>query len=326
MRDDVICAATVDRARVSYIWRERIPRGMLSLLYGRPGGAKSLFAVHVAADVSHHGRVLFATHEDPLRQVARPRLEAAGANLEHVHFWTPTLPEETWRLEEVIRERRVDLVVLDPIAPSLSVSIYNDQEVRTALTPLSEVAEKTDAGILLIHHPVKNPARNAHPLLAVGGSGGGLAGAARVVYLWGRSPDDPDERILACVKSNLGPEAKTLAFELDTYEFEDVGEIARLIYVGESDVPPEVLLAGNQATGKKVPEKLARACEFLCNYLRLGPRPPAEIKEDAKQYGITWMTIRRAADELGLIRINAGPKTTWRLPLELLALMNEGDA
>lgn len=319
----VVSAVSVERAPVSWLWRNRIPRGMLSLLFGRPGTGKSLFAAHLAAEVSRGGDVIFATHEDPLRQVARPRLEAAGAMLERVHFWTPTLPEETRRLEEVICERKAALVVIDPIAAHLSVSVYNDQEVRMALTPLAQVAEETNAAILLLHHPIKNPAASAHPLLAVGGSGGGLAGAARVAYLWGRSPDDPDERVLACVKSNLGPEAKALAFELDMHEFDDVGDVPRLIAVGESEVTPQALLAANQATGKKAPEKLAHACEFLCGYLRLGPRPPAEIKEDAQQHALSWMTIRRAADELGVLRANAGTKSVWALPPELLALLNE---
>jgi hypothetical protein len=325
VQQPVISAACVERAPLCWLWRNRIPLGMLSLLFGRPGTGKSLFAAHLAAEVSRQGDVIFATHEDPLKQVARPRLEAAGAVLERVHFWTPTLPEETHRLQDVILEREAKLVVIDPIAAHLSVSVYNDQEVRTALTPLAEVAEQTDAAILLLHHPIKNPAASAHPLLAVGGSGGGLAGAARVAYLWGQSPDDPDERVLACVKSNLGPEAKPLAFELDIHEFDDVGGIARLVNIGECEVTAQTLLAANQATAKKVPEKLARACEFLCDYLRLGPRPPAEIKEDANQYGIASMTIRRAADELGVVKPNAGPKTTWSLPPELLALVNEED-
>jgi AAA domain len=319
----VVSAASVERAPVSWLWRNRIPRGMLSLLFGRPGTGKSLFAAHLAAEVSRRGGVIFATHEDPLKQVARPRLEAAGAALERVHFWTPLLPEEMRRLADVILERDASLVVIDPIAAHLSVSVYNDQEVRTALTPLAQVAEETNAAILLLHHPIKNPAASAHPLLAVGGSGGGLAGAARVAYLWGRSPDDQDERVLACVKSNLGPEAKALAFELDTHEFDDIGDIPRLIPVGESEVTPQALLGANQATGKKAPEKLARACEFLCGYLRLGPRAPAEIKEDAQQHALSWMTIRRAADELGVLRANAGTKSVWTLPPELLALLSE---
>lgn len=161
MQQHVVSAASVERAPVSWLWRNRIPRGMLSLLFGRPGTGKSLFAAHLAAEVSRRGDVIFATHEDPLRQVARPRLEAAGAILERVHFWTPTLPEETRRLEDVIREREAALVVIDPIAAHLSVSVYNDQEVRTALTPLAQVAEETSAAILLLHHPIKNPAASA---------------------------------------------------------------------------------------------------------------------------------------------------------------------
>ena len=62
---------------------------------------------------------------------------------------------------------------------------------------------------------------------------------------------------------------------------------------------------------------------FAASYLRLGPRPPSEIREDANQHGLAWMTIRRAADELGVLRANAGPKSVWALPPGLLPLVNE---
>jgi AAA domain len=47
-----IRAADVPREPVRWLWRERIPRGMISLVAGRPGEGKSLFTNLVGADVS----------------------------------------------------------------------------------------------------------------------------------------------------------------------------------------------------------------------------------------------------------------------------------
>lgn len=109
-------AADVQAAPVAWLWQERIPSGMLSLVVGRPGQGKSLFGAYLAAEVSREGGVLFSNLEDARRQVLRPRLEAVGARLDRVHFWTPNLPRDSDELGERIIAQRAQLVVLDPIA------------------------------------------------------------------------------------------------------------------------------------------------------------------------------------------------------------------
>jgi len=161
---------------------------MISLVAGMPGVGKSLFGYFLAASASRSGGVIFSTYEESLRKTARGRMEAAGARLERVHFWTPELPRDTDRLGEEIARQQADLVVLDPVAAHLSVSLAVDQDVRRALSPLKLVAEETNAAILLVSHTIKRPAQGAHPLDAIGGSGAGLRAAARVAYLFGRNP------------------------------------------------------------------------------------------------------------------------------------------
>jgi AAA domain len=318
-------AADVQAVPLTWLWEERIPSGMLSLVVGRPGQGKSLFGVHLAAKVSQGGGVLFSNVEDARRQVIRPRLEAAGARLDRVHFWTPTLPRDTDELAERVVAQRIRLVVLDPIAAHLSVSIYNDQDVRAALSPLAQLAEETGAAIVMIGHIVKATSRSAHPLALVGGSGGGLAGAARMIYLLAPNPLDEDERVLACIKSNLREAPKSLAFEIDVEAVAGVGEHGRLVPCGEVDVSAKQLVP-TEVGAKKPAAKRSAAAEFLVNYLRFGSRPAGDVREDAKQYGISYGTLRRAADELGIVKsAQGGPDVTWRLPDELLAALAEED-
>jgi len=181
--------------------------------------------------------------------------------------------------------------------------------------------------MLLVAHVVKYVSPSAHPLQAVGGSGGGLSGAARAAYLVGRNPSDSDERILAIAKMNLGPEPKSLAFEIDEVEFDDGVTAGYLLALGESDVSARALLAAGDADSECRPfEKRSRAAEFLVGYLRLGPRPAKEIREDAQQRQISWATVRRAADEVGVVKsARGGPKVTWSLPPELLAELDDED-
>jgi RecA/RadA recombinase len=274
-----VSAADVQAVPVEWLWQERIPRGMLSLVVGRPGQGKSIFGVYLAAQVSHAGGVLFSNVEDARRQVLRPRLEAAGARLDRVHFWTPTLPRDTGELAERIVAHRVQLVVLDPIAAHVTPSIYNDQEIRTALSPLAQLAEETGVAVVMVGHVIKSVSRGTHPLAMIGGSGGGLAGAARMIYMLGPNPHDEDERVMVCVKSNLREPPKSIAFELDSVEIAGVGEHGTLIFRGEVDVTARELITA-EGGAKKPAAKRSAAAEFLVNYLRFGPRPAGEVRED----------------------------------------------
>jgi hypothetical protein len=327
--DEVIRADAVKPLEVRWLWNGHIPEGMLTLIAGRPGEGKSLFAAYLAATISKTGAVIFSNMEDPLAHVVRPRLEAAKAKLSNVVFVNFRLPRDLDKLEALIEEYQPKLVVVDPVAAHLSVSIYNDQDVRTVLTPLTKLAADNGLAFVGIHHTVKNTSPQAHPLRAIGGSGGGLAGAARAVYVFGVSPQDIDERVLAPVKFNLGPMPRSCVFEMDDHEFViGAGYEAQLIHAGrllllneKSKVTAtQILMHGSGAgfRGTKSQPKLEQAAGFLSLYLALGPRPVEELHEDALQNGLGWRTVRRAAEEVGvqIVRRGGGPGSysEWALP------------
>jgi hypothetical protein len=206
---------------------------MLTLVAGRPGEGKSLFAAYLTVEISKKNVVLFSNMEDPLAHVVRPRLEAANTNLKNVQFVNLRFPADLEKLEGLAQEHKPKLVLIDPISAHLRVSIYNDQDVRTVLSPLTALAAKYGFAVVAIHHTVKNAPGTGHPLRAIGGSGGGLPGAARAVYVFGINPSDADERILAPVKFNLGPPPRSCRFEMDDHEFSiGKGADAELIHTG----------------------------------------------------------------------------------------------
>jgi putative DNA primase/helicase len=334
--NDPPTADSVQRKRIEWLWRNRFPKGMLSLVAGRPGQGKSLFAAMLAAEVSKKGDVIFSNREDPLAQVVRPRLEAAGANLSRIHFYSPTLPDDLPALEKQIRRTKAKLVILDPAASHLRPSMFNDQDVRTALAPAAEIAERTLCSILMISHTVKYVSSKAHALTAIGGSGGGMTGAARAIFLFGVDPADTTQRALVPVKFNIGPKPLAITFELDEIEFYDsrdrIESVAgRLIVVSDKENinPLSVLLDPDAArvTGPGA-EKREAAAEWLTNYLSLGPRPTNDIREDAIQTGVSWATLRRSSVDLEIEKFKerkANGQWMWALPIGHPALLVDDD-
>ena len=163
----IVRLADVQPESVSWLWAGHIPLGKLTILEGDPGLGKSALTCDLAARVSTgrpmpdgtagvEGGVVFLSVEDGLADTIRPRLEAAGANLDRIVAFSgmrdsegerlPTLPKDLVGLERTIRESSAALCVLDPLMAILGgeVNSWRDQDVRRALAPLAAMAERWD--------------------------------------------------------------------------------------------------------------------------------------------------------------------------------------
>lgn len=320
---DVESAADYKAEAIEWLWEELIPKGMITLVAGRPDSGKSLWAIWLTAHLSKkRQRVLVSNREDPIPQVIIPRMNALGTNLKYVHFWNPFLPRDTAELEEKIRQLKIKCVIMDPASAHLGASIYNDQDVRTCLGPLSEVCWRTGCSVIFIHHTIKSTS-DGIALRSIGGSGGGLPGAARAAFIFGPSPNDEDERILAPAKFNLGPKPLSVVYEMDEYEWciEKSNGDVKMITAGKllhknsnSKISAEsILLASSGQQTIKTVDKKAEAAEWVTNYLSFGSRRQVELAEDCQQYGLSFRTVRRAADDIGITkeRKGFGAKGYW---------------
>ena len=238
LRPKITCAADVAPERVRWLWRGRIPLGKVTVLDGDPGLGKSTLMADIAARVTtarllpddsrsaldNPASVLVLSAEDGAGDTIRPRLEAAGADLERVQIWhcnldddasemLPSLPEDIGLLANLIQEHEVALVTIDPLMAYLSANTHSfrDQDVRRALAPLAKVGEATGAAIVLVRHLNKAPGGAA---IYRGGGSIGIIGAARSGLLVAKHPDDETRRVLASTKSNLGPPPPSLAYRL----------------------------------------------------------------------------------------------------------------
>ena len=297
----------------------------LTVLAGDPGLGKSLLTIHLAARLSRGelagqpGNVLMLTAEDPLAQVVRPRLEAAGADISRVHFGsmsrdgidTPILlPDDIAALGALVEQKKARLVVIDPLMAHLAGGIdsWKDQKVRQALAPLHQMSEQRATAVLVVAH--LNKGQGSDPLQRLGGSIG-IPAAARSVLLLGRDPDDPDgsRRILAHVKNNLAAPVASLAFTLESVQLAESGiETVRIVEAGPSSYHAVDLLSFERTDrGSKLTEAIA----LLEERLGTGPKLASELLEAGKELGISESTLKRAKNQLGVESEKAGFGAGW---------------
>ncbi len=216
-----------------------------------------------------------------------------------------SIPGDIPAIEEKIVALEAAFVVLDPFVAFLDgkLSANSDAEVRKCLSVVSAVAERTGATFLLVRHLNKKAGLSA---MYRGGGSIGITGAARAVFVVGADPEDPDRRVLAPVKCNLGPEPPSLAFRI-----ESVGVTSRVVWGEACGLTAGELLAGPpKATGQQ-----ERAEEIIAQELAKGPRGSNEVLGACTAEGISQRTYDRARKALGVRSEKTDFDGQWMLSL-----------
>jgi hypothetical protein len=328
---EVLKISTVARERVRWLWYGRIPRGKLTVLEGDPGLGKSTLALDVAARLtrglpmpgehpdehSEPADVVVVSYEDAPADTIRPRLEAAGADLDRVNVIdvlggvTVAFPDDTVAVERVVVANRAGLLIIDPLSAALSEKVDWHRDgagggVRRALAPLAGLAQRTGAAILAVRH-LRKPSENGAGAIYRGGGSIGIGGAARSVLLVGKDQQDPDRRIIVPVKPNVARMAPALAFRL-----EDSDGAGRIEWEGEV---PGVTADDLVAPARRVRDATLRGAEdFLLNALANGPVPSDEMEAAARAAGFSTRTTQRARALLG-VQATKAPGGAWVLAL-----------
>ena len=332
--------ASVQREPLSPLWDRHIYRGKLHLLEGDPDLGKTTVTLDLAARVSRGAPmpdgsagiapagVVIMGAEDGLADTVRPRLEAAGADLERIVALTaivdddgermPALPLDLGAIETAIADVEAVLVIIDPLMAFLdgTVNSRRDQDVRRALAPLARLAERTGCAIILLRH--LNKSSGSHAMYRGGGSIG-IVGAARVALLVAADPDDGERRIMATVKNNLAPHPPSLAFRLVG---DDATGAARIEWLGETEHGASALLA-IRTDDTEAGGALAEAIEVLRTILADGPMAAKAAEREAYDAGVTRATLLRARKAAGVRseRVGGlGKAGAWQWSLEPKAL------
>jgi DNA polymerase len=346
-------ASTVKRKAIRWLWRDRFAVGKLGILAGLPDEGKSLILNYIASRLTRPelawpngegraqtGNVILLTAEDDPEDTVTPRLDAVGADSDHIEIVQMvadrdkdgrqrarmfSLAGDLALLRQKIDEvGNVVAILIDPITAYLgttkTVDAFRDSDVRAVLTPLVYLArERQIAVIVVMHFNKKVDITNA--LLRISNSLA-FGGVARHVFT---VTDDPENarKLMARAKNNLAAkdDNKTLAFHFDAREIgtdPDSGEIIRAPFVvfeeGYVDVTAtEALSAVNE---NKSPAARDTAKSFLEDMLSNGPVAAADIEESAEANGIAERTLYRAKAELKIRAMKDGPmkggQRTWR--------------
>jgi len=322
--DSLVCLSDVKEQKVHWLWEERIPLSMVTILAGDMGMCKTWITCALGAAVSR-GRplaecktlskpanVLLFSAEDSISITLKPRLVGCKADCKRV-FVQPFGARDDLNfsrfgmtdLKRQIVKLQAKLVVIDPLlAYTSGKDSYRPGDVREIMSPLMSIADECSCAILSTHHLNKGKhAKAIYRLIA----SGQFPAAARSVLLVGKNPHDPLQYGIAHIKCNLSALAPTLGYTIVDGQLE---------FTGESDLTADDLLAAESKT--KRPKDFAH--DFLNEVLDGGkPMRQKKLFKKASAAGISESTLRRAAKDLGVKKKRKGGVAgkgywVWRLP------------
>jgi hypothetical protein len=324
---------------VNWLWPGYVAFGALTVFDGDPGLGKSTIAADWAARLttgrampgaeraSEPAAVLLASCEDSASHTIVPRLEAAGADRGRVRLLLETrdstgtvrglqLPDDLLLIEKQLVADGAKLLVVDPLMAFLGrdrlgrlIDAHRDQSVRMLMSEFKALAERTGAAVVVIRHLNKTAGASA---VYRGGGSIGITGAARGVLMVGQHPFDSDHRVLAVVKSNLGPRPASRTYSLTgtgaaRIEWGEPCEIWADDLLGAAGSPKASAASATHTVGWR------GAAEWLAGELSAGPRLAVEINELAAAHDFTEKMVERARKALGVAAVKTAKG--WTLSL-----------
>jgi len=328
---ELIKGSSLKPEPIQWLWQGWLPLGKLTILAGEPGTGKTTAVLSFAATVSNggafpdgatcpEGDVLIWSGEDDPGDTLLPRLIAAGANTDRIFFVgdrtvtgdrRPFDPaSDVGVLLDTAQELpKLRLIVFDPVVNAITGDSHKNTEVRRALQPLVDFASKVGAVLIGITHFSKG-GQGSDPTKRVMGSVAFTA-VARVVMVCAKTKDDDgvERRVFARSKSNVGPDDGGFAYGLE--------QVQALPGIWASKTVWGEALTGSAMSLLAVPESdekqgaVVDAVQFLRDCLSDGMTPIKTLKAEAIDAGISWSSIRRASDQIRILKRKGGMNDGW---------------
>jgi putative DNA primase/helicase len=215
----------------------------------------------------------------------------------------------------------VRLLIIDPASAYLgsmngrSINRNHGADVRAIQSRLSAFAAQHQLAVIAISHLNKNSGGRA--ITRIMGSLEWVA-APRAVFLVTEEAGT-NRRLFLPVKNNLSQDRIGYGFRIETKIVGDGIETSHLVWEPELvTISAEEALAAASGVSKKLPA-LTDAEDFLRVLLGAGPIPVKDIRREATDAGISYASLRRAADTLGVKSRRTGGIAgqgfwVWELP------------
>ena len=329
--------SSVQPQEINWLWPQRIAIGKLTLLCGDPGLGKSFLTIYLAsivsaggvwADSSHGmnelaGEVILLNAEDDIADTIRPRLDAAGADVDRVHclegvrwvddegvtkirsFTLDDLPN----LEDALkRTPGTRLVCIDPVSAYLGGNdSHKNAEIRGLLAPLAKIASTYRVAVVIVTHLSKSGSGRA--MYRAMGSLAFVA-AARTAWVVAKDQEDADRRLFLPIKNNVGNDRDGLAYRITN------GAVAWEPGIISTSADEAIGGDGSDTT-RKAPVRDA-AADWLKELLSNGPMTASDVSDHAKAAMIASKTLRMAREQLGIVpyrgRGSMNEPWYWTLP------------
>jgi hypothetical protein len=308
-------------------------------LAGDPNLGKSLVTLDMAARVSRGtawpdvplepgpaGNVILLSAEDDPADTIRPRLEAAGADLDRVHILqgveyaaggkgyfnlAADLPVLGRVLDGMADAR---LVIIDPISAYLGrTDSHVNAEVRSVLGPLADLAARRGVAVVVVTHLSKGMGGKAL-YRAIGSIA--FAGAARAAWHFAADPENPQRRLMLPAKMNLAVAPTGLAYAVESVRLDGLGDVGRVAWESSPvTLTADDILATEADNGEPAGAR-QEAVDWLQEVLAGGPVNAVDVRKRAAADGIASRTLDRAKAPLGVkaTREGFGGPWVWMLP------------
>lgn len=248
VRPALLTGSDIVAEPIHWLWKNRIARGVLNLIFGPPSAGKGLSVADFVACLTRGlplptepadlrrvpVDVIIIAPEEQIKQALTPRYIVAGADMARVHFlqgvfigddedvlihFDATLHVDALRVA-LADKPEAKLIVVDPVTATFDLGNrqHVNSAVRRALRPLADLADEYDVATLMVLHPNKdaNPAVMLH--MVSGSSAWGEV--ARTAHLVLRPQEDGEDHYFASLQKNLTGRVPVLRFTVATVPFE----------------------------------------------------------------------------------------------------------
>ncbi len=200
-------------------------------------------------------------------------------------------------LSQFIEECSPRLVIIDPLVAYMGgkVDLHKANETRSIMSQIAHLAERYKCAIVAVRHLTKS-SRNKSIYRGLGSID--ITAACRSVLLVGCDANNPNEKAVVHIKSNLTKLAAPIGYDIEDSKF---------YWKKESSITAEDILGTEKGEGTSIDE----AKDFLKELLADEAVEAKMVSREAKENSIHERTLTRAKKQLGIKSKREDKKWYW---------------